>query len=80
VAGADPCSPAPVASEAQRRVIRSLGFHVPKERVEPSVQDEYNKLFLGPISDSQLAALSALFGWTVDEGMMARSDISLEGI
>jgi hypothetical protein len=47
VAGAKPCSPGPVITEAQRRVIGSLGFVDKDEVVDPKAQDDHCKLFEG---------------------------------
>ncbi|KAJ1257145.1 hypothetical protein BS78_K193800 [Paspalum vaginatum] len=80
VAGVGPCSPGPVISEAQKRVIRSLGFPVVNEHIDADTQDQYSKLFCNPISDSQLVALAAIFGWTVEDGLEVRLAAPLEGL
>lgn len=49
VAGAGPCSPGPITSESQRRVIRSLGFDC-REKIDPKTQDDYFILFGKPLS------------------------------
>lgn len=41
VAGGKPCSPGPVVTAAQRRVIKSLGG---KEVIDQKAQDDYCKL------------------------------------
>ena len=77
MAGVGPCSPGPVLSEAQRRVIRSLGLAEANEKIDEEAQDRYSKLFNSTISDSHLSALAAIFGWSVEEGLEARSAASL---
>jgi hypothetical protein len=70
VASANPCSPGPVTSDAQKRVIRSLGFATNNEVIDQKNQDDYSKLFEGyhHLTDSHLAALAAIFGWQVEYG------------
>ncbi|WVZ76816.1 hypothetical protein U9M48_024747 [Paspalum notatum var. saurae] len=68
VAGVGPCFPKPVVTDAQRRIIRSLGFSDAKETIDLKAQDEYFKLLDQPLTDVCLAALAALSGWTVGEG------------
>ncbi|CAO2205839.1 unnamed protein product [Urochloa humidicola] len=72
VAGAAPCSPRLVTTEAQRRVMRQLGFSE-REVITPEAQDRYCKLYKTLDSDSNLAALAAIFGWTVGDGEQARA-------
>ncbi|CAN6315898.1 unnamed protein product [Urochloa humidicola] len=79
VAGAKPCSPGPVISDAQKRVMRQLGFEE-KEVIDPSAQDTYSKLFKPPHSESNVAALAAIFGWSVGEGEQVRSVEVLAGL
>jgi len=80
VAGVGPCSPGPVISKAQKRVIRSLGSPVVNENIDVDPQDQYSKLFCNLISDTQLAALAAIFGWAVEERLEARSALPLDGL
>jgi len=61
VAGASPCSPGPVLSMAQMRVMRQLGFEE-REIIQPEAQDIYSKLFGPLLSDSHVCALAAIFG------------------
>ena len=72
VAGASPCSPGPVVSAAQKRIMKSLGFGT-DEKIDPADQDKYSKLFGRLLSESNVAALAAIFGWTVGEGEQVRS-------
>ncbi|WVZ55719.1 hypothetical protein U9M48_006344 [Paspalum notatum var. saurae] len=67
VAGAGPCSPGPVTTDAQRRVIRSLGMAESLKKIPPSAQDEYFHLLDQPLTEVRLAALAAIFGWTVED-------------
>ena len=67
VAGAEPCSPGPVISVAQRKVMRSLGFGL-QEKIDVAVQDEYGKLYGQKLNESHVSTLAAIFGWTVEEG------------
>ena len=67
MAGAEPCSPGPVISVTQRKVMRSLGFGL-QEKIDVAVQDEYGKLYGQKLNESHLSALAAIFGWTVEEG------------
>jgi len=67
VAGAKPCSPGPVITEAQQRVMRHLGFEE-REVMDPLAQDSYSKLFKPFLSDSHISAMAAIFGWSVGEG------------
>lgn len=78
MAGVHPCSPGPIVSDAQRRVIRSLGFTEDVEKIDQAAQDSYSKLFHKPVSDVHLVALAAIFGWTVEEGGEARTATLLE--
>ncbi|CAD6231381.1 unnamed protein product [Miscanthus lutarioriparius] len=64
VAGAAPCSPGPVLSVTQMRVMRQLGFEE-REIIQPEAQDIYSKLFGPLLSDSHVCALAAIFGWEV---------------
>lgn len=41
VAGGKPCSPGPVVTAAQRRVIKSLGLLNGKEVIDQKAQDDY---------------------------------------
>ncbi|WVZ64360.1 LOW QUALITY PROTEIN: hypothetical protein U9M48_013890 [Paspalum notatum var. saurae] len=66
LAGAGPCSPGPVVNPFQKRVMRSLGFGSEK-KIVPMMQDEYCKLFEHELSLSNLAALTALFGWAASD-------------
>lgn len=68
MAGVRPCSPGPVVTDAQRRIIRSLGFSDAKETIDQKARDEYFKLLDEPLTDVSLAALAAIFGWSVGEG------------
>ncbi|KAJ1279148.1 hypothetical protein BS78_04G132800 [Paspalum vaginatum] len=77
VAGAGPCSPGPVVTDAQKKVIRSLGFSVEQEKFDQDTQDSYCKLFGNTLSDAHLSALAALFGWEVGEGEEVRSAASV---
>lgn len=78
MAGVGPCSPGPVVSEAQKKVIRSLGFQVVNGHIDGDTQDQYSKLFCNPIPDTQLAALAAIFGWAVEEGLETRPSLPLD--
>jgi len=60
VAGASPCSPRPVLSVAQMRVMRQLGFEE-REIIQPEAQDIYSKLFGPLLSDSHVCALATCF-------------------
>lgn len=73
VAEAAPWSPGPIVSEAQKRVIKSLGFAAQNEKISQEAQDAYNKLFVNPASDAHMVALASIFGWTVDEGEEIKS-------
>lgn len=73
VAGAAPCSPGPILTDAQRRIIRSLGLSGSTKKVDQQAQDAYGKLFDQPLSESHINALTALFGWTTDEEMQDRA-------
>ncbi|KAJ1257223.1 hypothetical protein BS78_K172400 [Paspalum vaginatum] len=68
VAGVKPCSPGPVVTAAQRKVIKSLGLSNEKELIDQKAQDDYSKLFEKPLTDVDLAALAAIFGWQSDHG------------
>ncbi|WVZ94677.1 hypothetical protein U9M48_040542 [Paspalum notatum var. saurae] len=66
VAGAKPCSPGPIVTAAQRKVIKSLGLSDGKEVIDQKAQDDYSKLFEQPLTDVDLSALAAIFGWQTD--------------
>jgi hypothetical protein len=66
VAGVKPCSPGPIITEAQKKVIRSLGLAATEEAIDQKAQDNYFKLFEGRLADSHLAALAAIFGWQAE--------------
>ena len=72
VAGAGPCSPGPVVTAAQKRVMRHLRFEE-KEIIDPSAQDKYCKIFSPLLSATHARALSAIFGWEVGEGEVVRA-------
>ena len=72
VAGAGPCSPGPLVTEAQKRVMRQLGFSE-REVIEPEAQDRYCKLYNPLLSDSHVSAIAAIFGWIVGNGEQVRS-------
>ncbi|KAJ1274641.1 hypothetical protein BS78_05G077200 [Paspalum vaginatum] len=80
VAGFKPCSPGPITSEAQKRVIRCLGFATDNKVIDQKAQDDYSKLFEGRLTDSHLAALAAFFGWQVDCSEEFRSPEILAGL
>lgn len=67
VAGAGPCSPGPMVTDAQKRVMRQLGFSE-REVIEPEAQDRYCKLYNPLLSESHVSAIAAIFGWTVGDG------------
>jgi hypothetical protein len=71
VAGAAPCSPGPVLSAAQKRVMRHLGFDE-KEIFSPSAQDKFCKLFKPSPSGSHVCAMAAIFGWEFGDGEQVR--------
>jgi hypothetical protein len=71
VAGAAPCSPGPVLSAAQKRVMRHLGFD-DKEISSPNAQDKYCKLFKPSPSGSHVCAMAAIFGWEFGDGEQVR--------
>jgi hypothetical protein len=52
--------------------MKSLGFGT-DEKIDPADQDKYSKLFGRLLSESNVAALAAIFGWTVGEGEQVRS-------
>jgi hypothetical protein len=66
VAGVKPCSPGPIITEAQKKVIRSLGLAAMEEAIDQKAQDNYFKLFEGRLADSHLAELAAIFGWQAE--------------
>jgi hypothetical protein len=72
VAGAGPCSPAPVVTVAQKRVVRQLGFEE-RETIDPGAQDKYCKIFRPRVSDSHMQAMTAIFGWELGEGEQVRA-------
>lgn len=68
IAGAKPCSPGPVVTAAQRKVIQGLGLSNGKEVIDQRAQDDYSKLFEQPLTDVDRAALAAILGWQSDVG------------
>ena len=73
VTGTAPCSPGPVLSVTQMRVMRQRGFEE-REIIQPEAQDIYSKLFGPLLSDSHVCALAAIFGWEVGEGEQVRAE------
>jgi len=71
VAGVTPCSPGPVTMVAQRKVMRTLGFEA-TEKIDPKTQDAYFKTFGQTLSDSHMAAMTAILGWTSGEDLQVR--------
>jgi len=72
VAGVDPCSPGSVTTEAQRRVMRSLGFAC-KEKIDLKTQDAYFKIMGSRLNESHVAAMAAIFGWNIEEDAQVRA-------
>jgi hypothetical protein len=66
VAGVKPYSPGLIITEAQKKVIRSLGLTAKEEAIDQKAQDNYFKLFEGQLTGSHLAALAAIFGWQAE--------------
>jgi len=56
---------------AQRKVMRRLGFEA-TEKIDPKTQDAYFKTFGQMLSDSHMAAMTAIFGWTTEEDLQVR--------
>jgi hypothetical protein len=79
VAGVKPCSLGPIITEAQKKVIRSLGLAAKEEAIDQKGQDNYFKLFEGRLTDSHLAALAAIFGWQAERFDDFRSPELLAG-
>ncbi|XP_066339907.1 uncharacterized protein [Miscanthus floridulus] len=71
VAGVDPCSLGPVTTEAQRRVMRSLGFAC-KGKIDLKTQDVYFKIMGSRLTESRVAAMAAIFGWNIEEDAQVR--------
>lgn len=72
VAGADPCSPGPITTESQRRVMRCLGFEC-KAKIDPKTQDAYFKIMGSRFADNHVAAMAAIFGWSLEEDSQVRA-------
>ncbi|GJN25111.1 hypothetical protein PR202_gb12898 [Eleusine coracana subsp. coracana] len=51
--------------------MRKLGLLAPTNRLSQEARDEYIRLFDHPLSRTQLAAVAAIFGWTVPESCEA---------
>jgi len=68
---ANPCSPGPVTTVAQRKVMRNLGFEA-TEKIDPETQDAYFKTFGQTLSDSHMAAMTAILSWTPEEDLQVR--------
>jgi hypothetical protein len=79
VVGVKPCSPGPIITEAQKKVIRSLGLAAKEEAIDQKAQDNYFKLFEGRLIDSHLTALAAIFGWQAEHFDDFRSPELLAG-
>lgn len=73
VAGVGLCSPGPVAIESQRWVMRSLGFDC-AARIDSKTQDAYFKLMGERLADCHVAAMAAIFGWSIDDSQARLGD------
>ncbi|KAF0900886.1 hypothetical protein E2562_036705 [Oryza meyeriana var. granulata] len=56
-----------MVTDAQKRVMRKLGFTAEDEKITRQAQDEYSKFFDNPLCDGHIAALAAIFGWSLEE-------------
>ena len=52
--------------------MRKLGIIGESEHIDIEAQDDYARLFLHDLSRSNVAALAALFGWTVPDDAEVR--------
>ncbi|KAJ1268539.1 hypothetical protein BS78_07G142800 [Paspalum vaginatum] len=68
VAGASPCSPGPIVTDAQKRIIRNLGCIEDSAKIDHKAQDEYFRTLDQPLTEACLAAVAAIFGLCVEEG------------
>lgn len=75
VGGIAPCSPGPVATVAQKKVMCCLGFSVKDKGISQEAKERYSKLFHNPLSYAHLAALAAIFGWKTNEDQVHPSSL-----
>lgn len=70
----------PALERAQCVLMRKLGILKEQEQMSQEDREAYTKLFEHPLSRPQLAALAALFGWTILEHCEVRSAELLESL
>lgn len=63
----------PALQRAQSVLMRKLGLTKENEQITAKVKDAYARFFEHPLSPPQLAALAAIFGWTIPANEEARS-------
>ena len=59
--------------------MRSLDIISENEGISQQALDDYAKLFVQPLSDSQLQALAALFNWSLPDGLGQGEDTEMLG-
>jgi hypothetical protein len=59
---------------SKKKVMRSLQIIGEQEGIDQQAQEEYAKLFQGPLSDSHVQALAALFKWNIPAALMQEED------
>ena len=55
------------ARRAQAVLMRKLGIIGESEHISIDAQDDYARLFMQELSQTHIAALAALFGWSVPD-------------
>jgi hypothetical protein len=59
---------------SKKKVTRSLQIIGEQEGIDQQAQEEYAKLFQGPLSDSHVQTLAALFKWSIPAALIQEED------
>jgi hypothetical protein len=66
-------------TRTRKKAMRSLDIISENEGISQQALDDYAKLFVQPLSDSQLHALAALFNWSLPDGLGQGEDTEMLG-
>ena len=66
-------------TRTRKKAMRSLDIISENEGISQQALDDYAKLFVQPLSDSQLQALAALFNWSLPDGLGQGEDTEMLG-
>jgi hypothetical protein len=68
-----------MSRRTKKKAMRSLDIIGENEGIDQQALDDYAKLFVHPLSVSQLQALAALFNWSLPDGLGQGEDIEMLG-